>query len=205
MLSLEFNWEVTVYFLYLDIVLTAASFDWLVIEANVQCNILELFFYYQSLWLLMHQRVHVLLLFFSRTNPSSQMQCWRSFLAQKKVSILVINLGHFLFFFKLHESLIIYIISFFLEIYLFFLFSGRLITGLVREFLEFFSLDYTLAVFDPEVGITVNLFFSNSLSTMYALKYCQWALTPLHVYWNRIIQTSSSILNIFSGDDPNST
>ena len=71
---------------------------------------------------------------------------------------------------------------FFLKYIFFFLFSGRLITGLVREFLEFFSLDYTLAVFDPEVGITVNLFFSNSLSTIHALKYCQWALTPLHVY-----------------------
>ncbi|XP_046849689.1 centrosomal protein 43-like [Xenia sp. Carnegie-2017] len=28
--------------------------------------------------------------------------------------------------------------------------EGKLITGLVREFLEFFNLDYTLAVFDPE-------------------------------------------------------
>ena len=29
-------------------------------------------------------------------------------------------------------------------------FLGRLVTGLVREFLEFFSLEYSLAVFDPE-------------------------------------------------------
>ncbi len=27
---------------------------------------------------------------------------------------------------------------------------GRLVTGLVREFLEFFDLEYSLAVFDPE-------------------------------------------------------
>ena len=31
--------------------------------------------------------------------------------------------------------------------------NGRLVASLVREFLEFFSLDYTLAVFDPETNI----------------------------------------------------
>ena len=29
-------------------------------------------------------------------------------------------------------------------------FLGRLVTGLVKEFLEFFGLEYSLAVFDPE-------------------------------------------------------
>ena len=31
--------------------------------------------------------------------------------------------------------------------------NGRLVASLVREFLEFFSLDYTLAVFHPETNI----------------------------------------------------
>ena len=31
--------------------------------------------------------------------------------------------------------------------------NGRLVAGLVREFLEFFDLNYTLAVFDPETNI----------------------------------------------------
>ena len=31
--------------------------------------------------------------------------------------------------------------------------NGRLVASLVREFLEFFNLDYTLAVFDPETNI----------------------------------------------------
>ena len=30
--------------------------------------------------------------------------------------------------------------------------NGRLVASLVREFLEFFDLDYTLAVFDPETN-----------------------------------------------------
>ena len=30
--------------------------------------------------------------------------------------------------------------------------SGRQVAGLVREFLQHFNLDYTLAVFDPESG-----------------------------------------------------
>ena len=30
--------------------------------------------------------------------------------------------------------------------------SGRLITGLVREFLEYFDLDFSIAVFDPETN-----------------------------------------------------
>lgn len=29
---------------------------------------------------------------------------------------------------------------------------GRLVTGLVREFLEYFELDFTIAVFDPETN-----------------------------------------------------
>lgn len=29
---------------------------------------------------------------------------------------------------------------------------GRLVTGLVREFMEFFELEYSLAVFDPETN-----------------------------------------------------
>ena len=33
--------------------------------------------------------------------------------------------------------------------------NGRLVASLVREFLEFFSLDYTLAVFDPETNIGI--------------------------------------------------
>ena len=43
------------------------------------------------------------------------------------------------------------------------LFSGRQITGLVREFLEFFNLEFTLAVFDPETG-----FVSVKVS------FCKW-------------------------------
>jgi hypothetical protein len=35
--------------------------------------------------------------------------------------------------------------------------SGRLVTGLVREFLEFYDLDFTIAVFDPESSF-VSLF-----------------------------------------------
>ena len=31
--------------------------------------------------------------------------------------------------------------------------NGRLVASLVREFLEFFDLDFTLAVFDPETNI----------------------------------------------------
>ena len=31
--------------------------------------------------------------------------------------------------------------------------NGRLVAGLVREFLEFFDLNYSLAVFDPETNI----------------------------------------------------
>ena len=31
--------------------------------------------------------------------------------------------------------------------------NGRLVASLVREFLEFFNLDFTLAVFDPETNI----------------------------------------------------
>ena len=30
--------------------------------------------------------------------------------------------------------------------------SGRLVTGLVREFLEYFDLDFSIAVFDPETN-----------------------------------------------------
>ena len=30
---------------------------------------------------------------------------------------------------------------------------GRMVTSLVREFLQFFDLEYTLAVFDPEIGL----------------------------------------------------
>ncbi len=37
--------------------------------------------------------------------------------------------------------------------YILCLFLGRLVTSLVREFLEFFNLEYTLAVFDPETNI----------------------------------------------------
>jgi hypothetical protein len=33
---------------------------------------------------------------------------------------------------------------------------GRLVTGLVREFLEFFDLEYSLAVFDPESDFVSN-------------------------------------------------
>lgn len=36
--------------------------------------------------------------------------------------------------------------------------SGRLVTGLVREFLEYFDLDFSIAVFDPETN-----FVSDSL------------------------------------------
>ena len=35
---------------------------------------------------------------------------------------------------------------------LFSCFTGRLVTGLVREFLEYFELDFTIAVFDPETN-----------------------------------------------------
>ena len=31
-------------------------------------------------------------------------------------------------------------------------FKGQVVTGLVREFMEFFELDFSLAVFDPETG-----------------------------------------------------
>ena len=31
--------------------------------------------------------------------------------------------------------------------------TGRMVTSLVREFLQFFDLEYTLAVFDPEIGL----------------------------------------------------
>jgi len=30
---------------------------------------------------------------------------------------------------------------------------GQTVAGLVREFLEFFNLEFTLAVFDPEAGL----------------------------------------------------
>ena len=40
----------------------------------------------------------------------------------------------------------------------FFCSSGRLVTGLVREFLEYFDLDFSIAVFDPETN-----FVSDSL------------------------------------------
>lgn len=30
--------------------------------------------------------------------------------------------------------------------------SGRMVTSLVREFLQFFDLEYTLTVFEPEIG-----------------------------------------------------
>ena len=29
---------------------------------------------------------------------------------------------------------------------------GQMVTGLVREFMEFFNLEYSLAVFEPETG-----------------------------------------------------
>ena len=31
--------------------------------------------------------------------------------------------------------------------------TGRMVTSLVREFLQFFDVEYTLAVFDPEIGL----------------------------------------------------
>ena len=34
--------------------------------------------------------------------------------------------------------------------------NGRLVASLVREFLEFFDLNYTLAVFDPETNTGEN-------------------------------------------------
>lgn len=42
--------------------------------------------------------------------------------------------------------------------FLLFFSSGRLVTGLVREFLEYFDLDFSIAVFDPETN-----FVSDSL------------------------------------------
>ena len=44
------------------------------------------------------------------------------------------------------------------------MFLGRLVTGLVREFLEFFDLEYSLAVFEPE---------SNFVSTVVVSKHTQ--------------------------------
>ena len=40
-----------------------------------------------------------------------------------------------------------------LLIYCFFKISGLLAAGIVQEFLEFFQLDYTGAVFEPESGM----------------------------------------------------
>ena len=43
--------------------------------------------------------------------------------------------------------------------------TGRAVAGLVREFLEFFSLDYTASVFDPETGSV------SKMSITYAYHY----------------------------------
>lgn len=49
---------------------------------------------------------------------------------------------------------------------LFFCSSGRLVTGLVREFLEYFDLDFSIAVFDPETNFVSISLLNKMMSFM---------------------------------------
>ena len=63
-----------------------------------------------------------------------------------------------LFLFDLHFqkfNLINFVVS--ITVNLCLLVVGRLVAGLVREFLEYFDLDFSIAVFDPETNF-VSLF-----------------------------------------------
>lgn len=71
---------------------------------------------------------------------------------------------------------------------LFFCSSGRLVTGLVREFLEYFDLDFSIAVFDPETNFVSISLLNKMMSFMLdtskfksVLKYhTGWPLTLDH-------------------------
>ena len=47
-------------------------------------------------------------------------------------------------------------------------------TGLVREFLEYFDLDFTIAVFDPESNFVSQTKFTHSFNTLFSV--IQWML-----------------------------
>ena len=50
---------------------------------------------------------------------------------------------------------------------------GRLVTGLVREFLEFFDLEYSLAVFDPESNfVSIYIYDTNRWFAIDQLQLC---------------------------------
>lgn len=62
------------------------------------------------------------------------------------------------------------------------IFPGRVVVNLVREFLEFFKLDYTVAVFEPE---------SNSVSCFINFSPMKtWSMFHFYTVNNLIFKTS---------------
>ena len=58
--------------------------------------------------------------------------------------------------------------------------SGQLATSLVREFLQFFNLEFSLSVFEPEVGIVSKIHRTYSKNLLFFTYYTWYDVFLYH-------------------------
>ena len=67
--------------------------------------------------------------------------------------------------------------------------TGRLVTALVKEFLEYFNLEFTLAVLDPEAGCV-----STCIAQMHKLLFLWFLQLRVHVMINDVHPNQSTFI-----------